>query len=613
MKPSILLLLVTSIALAQARRAVLPEDVWEWRTAADPRISADGERVVYVEEWNDRARNAVSGNLWEVDSKGKQRHRLTEGSWRDRSPRWSPDAAKIAFLSDRSGKTQLQVLSHDSPAAVVQLTKDGGEPLALAWSPDGKALAFTARVAGEEVKAPWAPPELLASLRPRPAARVQIFLVPAAGGTVERLTGGELSFSGEPAWMPDGRSLVCAASGQLFSIRVGDRAVRELTRNAMANSEPVPSPDGGKIAWVAADVKPQNYVVRHLWVMNSDGNRARMLGGSLDRDAMHPQWSNDSRTVYFLADDRGSTHVYAGRNDGTARQVTSRVERLRWFSLADNGRAVTIRSTSTEGGNVVTFAVDLPGGVVTLAEPNDRLMAERNLGDVEEIHYDSEGRSIQAWLVKPPRFDPSRKYPLLLDIRDAPRAMYGVEFRLRSQVFANAGYVVLCVNPRGTPGYGEEFGHLLRTRFPGDDADDLVRGVEHVVQLGYVDPKRVYMTGGLVAAWLLGHSDRFAAAVVRRPIVDWAADMARGAAVLGAMPWDDPELYSKRSPIFFASSFHAPTLVIGGDADLGSEQLFFALQQRKIDSALVRIPDESPGGRVLELRATLGWLGAHGN
>lgn len=593
-----------------------PGDLWSWRQVESPRIAADGQGVVYVEKWSDRTHNVLFSDLQFVDSKGKQQRALTEGSFHDRMPRWSPDGTRVAFLSDRSGKVQIHVVALTPGAAVAQVTRGDLEPLTLAWSPDGKSLAFTARMTPEAVKAPWAPASILPLLRPRPHGPVQIFVAPAAGGTPARVTIGDLDYSGEPAWMPDSRSLVCAAQGQIFNIRVADHAVRELTGNQLSNREPVPSPDGSKIAWIAADVKPQNYVVRRLWVMNADGGRVRMLTGALDRDVMDPQWSSDSRTIYFLADDRGSTHLYAGRNDGTARQVTTRLERLRDFSLADNGRAVTVRSTATEGGNVITFSADLPGGVVTLAEPNDRLMADRNLGDVEEIHYDSDGKSIQGWLVKPPHFEAGRKYPLLLDIRDAPRAMYGVEFQLRAQIFASAGYVVLCANPRGTPGYGEEFGHLLRTRFPGDDADDLLRGVEFVINKGYVDPKRVTMAGGLVAAWLLGHSDRFTAAVAHHAIVDWAADVAmdpdgvrRAAEWMGAMPWDDPEQYMKRSPLFFASSFKTPTLVIARDPDPESEQLFFALRQRKVESALARIAEGTPSARVLELEATLGWLG----
>ncbi len=147
--------------------------------------------------------------------------------------------------------------------------------------------------------------------------------------------------------------------------------------------------------------------------------------------------------------------------------VTKGQERLLDFSLADNGRAAAIRSSATEAGDAISFAADLPGGVTTLAAPDDHLLAERHIGPVEEIHFESDGYTIQGWIVKPFDFDPSRKYPLLLDIQDTPRAMYGYDFQLRAQIFAAAGYVTLLINPRGSPGYGEHFGNLLKSRYPG--------------------------------------------------------------------------------------------------------------------------------------------------
>ena len=233
----------------------------------------------------------------------------------------------------------------------------------------------------------------------------------------------------------------------------------------------------------------------------------------------------------------------------------------------------------------------------------------------EEIHYESAARSVQAWLVKPPRFDASRKYPLLLDIRDSPPAMYGAEFQLRAQIFAARGYVVLCANPRGTPGYGETFGELLRGRHPGDDADDLMRGVEAAVSKGYIDTARMAVEGGVVAAWLIGHTDRFAAAVIERPIVDWTAGVllspegpSRAANWMGGWPWDDPELYLKRSPVFFAANFRTPTLVLAGDGDAQSEELYRALRIRGVKTAMARLGD-GPRDRVLALEAALKWMG----
>jgi acylaminoacyl-peptidase len=345
--------------------------------------------------------------------------------------------------------------------------------------------------------------------------------------------------------------------------------------------------------------------------MNVDGSRAKVLSGSLDRDAAHPQWSSESRTVYFIADDRGATHVYAARNDGTVRQVTSATERLRGFSLADNGRAVSIRSAADAVDDVFTFTVDIVTQPVTVAEPNRQLLAGRDRGAVEELTYPSAGSTVQAWLVKPPAFAPARKYPLLVDIADDPRRMYGPEFNPRAQILAAAGFVVLCANPRGTPGYGEGFGNLLRSRYPGDDFDDLMRGVDAAIARGFIDPERVHVAGGLLAAWAVGHTDRFRSAVARRPIVDWTTDVAlssdgpgRAAEWMGAMPWEDPGQYVQHSPIYSAGNFKTPVLILAAEHDPESDEFAFALRQRHVEAAVARIPADP----ILELQAILAWL-----
>ena len=357
----------------------------------------------------------------------------------------------------------------------------------------------------------------------------------------------------------------------------------------------MPSPDGSRIAWIAREPKAQSYVVSKLYVANPDGSRARVLAGSLDRDVRHPQWSSDSRTVYFLADDRGATYVYAARNDGSVRQVTKAPDRLSEFSVADTGRAVTVRAP----GELISFPVDLPSTPAVLAAPNKNLLAERESGAVEAIQYASDGKTIQGWIVKPPGFDAARKYPLLLDIDDAPRRMCGPEFRWRSQLFAARGFVVLCANPRGTPGYGEEFGNLIRSRFPGDDFDDLMRGVDQVIARGFIDPAKLAIQGGLLAAWAIGHTARFHAAIAIHPIADWATEVVsapdglyRAAAWMGGMPWDDPDQYMKHSPLYFAGNFHTPTLILAGDRDPGARQLLFALEARKIECRLVHLADQ---------------------
>jgi dipeptidyl aminopeptidase/acylaminoacyl peptidase len=618
-------ILLIPIAVAQ-RKAFAPEDLWLWRTISETRISPDGRWVAYAESWNDRAANTVYSNLWLASADGRQRRQLTDGAWRDWSPRWSAGSDAIAYISKRTGSAQIRIRRVEA-AQDSQLGQLAQGPLALAWSFAGDAIAFTATVSPKP-SAAWAPEAILRFINPRPG-HPQIFVIPvtgASGSTARQITTGDLNWLGEPAWMPNDQSILCAAAadpdpehplegGEIFSVRPADGAMKQMTQHEGPDEQPTPSPDGSRIAWVSADAKPQSYVVRHLYVMNPDGSRVKLLTGGFDRDVMRPQWSSDSRTIYFLAEDSGAAHVYLARLDGTVHPVTKGQERLRDFSLADNGRAAAIRSSATEGGDAISFAADLPGGVTTLAAPNDHLLADRHIGAAEEIHYDSGGHAIQGWIVKPPGFDPSIKYPLLVDIQDNPRAMYGYEFQLRAQILAAAGYVLLLTNPRGTPGYGEEFGSLLRTRYPGDDADDLLRGVDYAAARGFIDAKHLAVSGGVVAAWIIGHTDRFSAAVLRDPIADWLIDIAtqpdglrRAASWMGAMPWDEPDQYVKHSPVYFARNFQTPTLVLGDGP--AADEMDFALRMRKVDSALVRLPvTGGPAVNVMELEAELAWIG----
>jgi acylaminoacyl-peptidase len=426
--------------------------------------------------------------------------------------------------------------------------------------------------------------------------------------------------------MPSGQSILCAAGASpdpehplqgpaIFSVRTADGAMKQLTQSEGRDEQPTPSPDGSRIAWLSTASRAQSYNVRRLFVMNPDGSRVKELSGGFDRDISRPQWSSDSRTVYFLSEDSGASHVYAARNDGTVRPVTKGAERLRDFSLADNGRAAAIRGSAHEAGDVVSFAADLPGGVITLYAPDEHLLADRQIGGVEEMHYDSAGHPIQAWLVKAAAFDAAKKYPLLLDIQDSPGAMYGYEFQLRAQIFAGAGFVVLLANPRGSPGYGEQFGSLLATRNPGDDAEDLLRGVDAAVAKGYIDAKRLMLCGGLTAAWILGHSDRFASAVLRDPIADRAAEIAlapdglrRAASEMLALPWNDPAQYWQHSPIYFAGGFKTPTLILSHAGDVHGRELYFALQARKVDSALFEMPSGGEAYAEAELETEIAWL-----
>lgn len=602
---SVFLLPLLSLASPCATTSFTPADLAEWRSLRDPRISPDGQFLAYVEEFQ----GSTILRLLPVD--GKPAISTGSANARDTSPRWSLDSSRLAWISERGGVRI--VIRHMDLGAETVIGDLPVTPLNLAIAPESDAVAFTAMVPASAPPPAWAPPELLPLLARR-EPHAQLFVVTSPTAAPRRLSTGNFDY-GEPAWMLDGQTVIAARNGgEICAFRVTG-GEKQLSQHSGRNESPLPSPDGAKIAWLAREPQP-DAAVRKLWVMNADGSRVKILTGSLDRDAAAPQWSSDSRTLYFLADDRGVTRVYAARNDGTVRQLAVAPARLSGFSQADNGTAATVRTTAA-GEELIVFPTDRPANVRVVASPNRDLLEVRQIGTTEEVTWQSEGQSIQGWLTRPPGFQSAQEYPLLVDIRDDPRAMCGGEFNLRAQIFAARGFVVLCANPRGTPGYGEEFGNLLRTRFPGADADDLLRGIDSVLAKGSIDSHRVFVTGGLLSAWLIGHSDRFTAAVARRPIVDWTMDAAldrdplrHAVAWMGALPWDDPDQYVKHSPLYFAANFKTPTLVIGGPGDPQAEALYFALQARKVESALLRLPNLSqPADRIAEMEAELAWLG----
>jgi acylaminoacyl-peptidase len=564
-------------------------DLYRFRDISEVRIHPEGSNVVWVETFADRASDRTCSNLWLISPTDRQPRQLTEGAYRDTNPRYSSDGRHLAFLSDRSESTQIWVRGFIESRSR-QLTRLESPPLAFAWSPDSSAIAYTAQLPGQPPDAPWAPPEILELLHVRPP-RTALFVAAVSGATPVRIPIGNLDILGEPAWMPDGQSILVAAAepggdSEIYTVSLKLGGARQLTHHAGPDYNPLPSPDGTRIAWIARDRKPQSFVTAKLYVANADGSRVKPLAGSLDRDVTHLQWSSDSRNLYFLAEDRGVSHVYAARADGSVRPVTTARERFTDFALADNGRAAAVRSP----GQIVTFPVDVPGASLTLTAPNAALIADRATSTPEEIHFPSASKSIQGWLVKPRAFDATRRYPLVLLVQDALRRMCGVEFDLRAQILAARGFVVLCANPRGTPGFGEEFANLLATRNPGDDFDDLMRGAEYLASQPYIDPARIHIIGGMLAAFAIGQTERFQSAIAIDPVV-----------VIPERP--------RLSPLLFAEHFRTPTLVIDTAFAPGARQLYDGLQSRHIDSALLAIPDlSSPSRRVLLEDAIASWL-----
>ena len=611
----------------------------------DPQVSPDGRTVVYTRRWVNRVEDRWDSSLWIMDADGSHNRFLTRGS----NPVWSPDGTRIAYLAEGEPRgAQVWVRWMDAEGASSQVTRVDRAPANIGWSPDGKTLGFTMFVPKTtpwNISMPSAPEGARWTAAPRVVDRlhyrqdrqgftepgfVHLFVVPADGGTPRQLTRGDwnvgyrfdmLAGTVNWSWTPDGRTIVIEGlndpqadlryrDSHLYAVDVAGGTVRQLTRERGTWRQPAVSRDGRWIAFTGYAFTPQTYRAEDLYVMALDGGGMRKVSGSLDRDPLNLRWAPDDSGVYFSVEDRGARNVYFAPLSGSVRAVTTGAHYLTLGSVARNGTAFGIRSSPREADDVAR--IDLRrGGVAQLTRVNEDVLGRLKTGEVEEVWYTSSGGArVQGWIVKPPSFDAGRKYPLILEIHGGPHAMYNVGFNSMFQNFAAGGYVVLYTNPRGSTGYGTAFGNAIDRAYPSVDYDDLMAGVDAVLGRGYVDPARMYVGGcsggGVLTSWVIGHTDRFAAAAVRCPVINWLSfhgqtDIPLFVGNFFEKPfWEDPQPWLRQSPLMYVGNVKTPTLLMTGDLDLRTpmpqtEEYFAALKARGVPSALLRFAGEYHG------------------
>lgn len=621
-------------------QARLTTEHWlDWERVSDPRISPDGARVVYTRGWIDKMNDAWESAIWMVGADGSKNRHLIDGS----SPRWSPDGSRIAFLAPvENGASQIFVRWMDDEGAVSPVTRLQQTPSNLAWSPDGSQLAFTMRVPAENPAsrhwqidlpqpegATWTKsPHIVESLVYR-QDRVgyldegfqHIFVVAADGGTPRQLTSGDFDH-GAPVWNPDGGSVLFSGlrredavyhwqESEIYRVDLSTRAVEQITTRRGPDRRPVPSPNGRYIAYIGYDTTGMDYIESALYVMDADGSNPRALTAQMDRTPGAVFWSPDSRGVYFNIRADGYENVFHATLSGEIRQVTSGKQ---LFAINDvsGGVAVGMRQDAHEPGDVVAFPLDRPDRLTRLTRVNADILAGKTLGDVEEFRYESfDGLEIHGWIIKPPDFDPSRKYPLMLAIHGGPHAMYHGGFNFGWQDHAAHGYVVLYTNPRGSSGYGSEFGNAIQYNYPGDDFHDLMAGVDQVVSRGYVDEDNMFVYGcsggGVLTSWVVGHTDRFRAASANCPVTNWLSfpgqvdgNYLRWYADFAKFPWEDPSEHLRRSSLMYVGNVTTPTMLMTGVLDLRTpisqtEQFYQALKAQNKPTAMIRFEGEWHG------------------
>lgn len=608
---------------------------WEW--VSDPRISPDGRRIVYTRQWVDAVNDRKVSAIWIMDADGGRNRTLLEGS----SPVWSPDGTRIAYLApgDPEG-SQIWVRWMDAEGATTQITRLERAPSNLEWSPDGQWIAFSSAVEDEAefagVKLPDRPSGAKWTEDPKVVERASykrdrrgytdtswthLFVVPAEGGTPRRITDGYWNHS-SPRWSPDGTEIYTSSlrvenpsapgnwyESEVYAVDVATGTVRALTSRRGPDGNPVPSPDGRRIAYTGVDWNEDTYRNQPVWVMDRDGSNPRQISGDFDRRVANLIWAPDGSGLYFNAESEGSENVYFVSVNGGVRPVTEGAHVMRVSSVSDDGTAVGFRSDPHEPGDLYRF--DLGGGApIRLTDVNADVLHGVALGEVEEIWYPStDGFRIQGWIVKPPDFDPSRRYPLMLAIHGGPHAMYDVGFSFAFQEHAAHGYVVLYTNPRGSTGYGSAFANAIQHAYPGPDMDDLMAGVDAVLARGYVDEDNLFVYGcsggGILTTYIVGNTDRFRAASANCPIVNWMSAMGTSDAFTYTRTfeeyfWENPTEWMARSSIFYVGNVTTPTMLMTGERDLRTpmgqtEEFYQALQILGVPTVMVRFQDEWHG------------------
>ncbi len=681
---------------AQSRRPITETDLFKFVWAADPQISPNGSQVAFVRVNVNEDKDRYETQIYVVPADGSAPPRPLTSGHNDGSPRWSPGGREIAFVrtpepvDGKPKPPQIYLISMDGgeARALTDAPKGASSPV---WSPDGRTIAFTSTpdtsAKGDSAKksADSAQKKHVSDVRvitraqyrwngggyTDPTAHTHIWTVPAAIGvtgalpTLRQITFGDFD-EGEPVWSPDGSRLYFTSlrrlepyydskGDELYSVPAnGGASVKVASIDGLVGTI-APSPDGKRIAFTGyMNAKPLRFFNQgDLFIVDAaPGSQPRNLTATYDYDVeggltadQHPPragsgggivWSRDGKSVLVVTTENGRANLKRfSISDGKIDSVTTGSHDVEAYSAsADGSKIVTLVSTPTNIGDLYI----LEGGSVhpaprQITHVNDGLFSTLDLSAPEEFWYKSfDGRSIQGWILKPPHFDASKKYPLILEIHGGPNAAYGQTFTHEFLWMAAKGYVVLCTNPRGSTSYGQDFANIIQFHYPGDDYKDLMAGVDEVLKRGYVDSTRMGVTGGsgggVLTNWTITQTHRFAAAVSQRSIADWSGFWYTADFTLfnptwfRAAPWEDPKGFAQVSPITFVANVTTPLMLIEGEADMrtppadGGEQMFRALKYLHKPTVMVRFPDEThelsrsgkPWHRVERLRHIVGWF-----
>jgi len=665
MKKFLLTFLVTVNVYSQSSNVFKPIDVFDLEYVSNTEISPNGDKILYQRNYNDIMTDESFSNIWVINFDGSENRPITTGNFKDNSPKWSNKGDKFVFKSNREGKQQIY-LFNIANNSIQKLTNFQYSISSIKWSPDDSYLLFSSFIDDTRDKlikmpekpkgAKWNdPPVEISDLNYRydgsgyrKPGETQFFTLPVTGGTprqISNIPAEKRAFQGE--WI-DNNTIVFSANlnedsdyntnnTEIYTLDINSGIQKALTSREGPDNSPKVSNDNSLIAYLGYDDEYLGYQQNSIYIMRTDGSGKYKIELDLDRNISNIYWSGDDKRIFFQYDDKGITKIGSTTLDGKLDLIIEEVGGLSFsrpysggfFSLSKNNRYSFTYGTVY---NPADLAVGYKGSKNRLTNLNKDLFDYKKLGNVEEIWYKSsfDGEMIQGWIVKPPNFDESKKYPLILEIHGGPHTNYGFHFSSEVQLFASKGYVVLYTNPRGSTSYGKEFANLIHHNYPSQDYDDLISGVDNLIERGYIDENNLFVTGGsgggVLTSWIIGKTDRFTAAVVAKPVINWYSFVLYADNIgyfykywFKDLPWIDPESYLKRSPISYVGNVKTPTMVLTGEKDYRtpmaeSEQFYAGLKLNKVESMLVRIPNANhgiaskPSNLIAKVNAIISWF-----
>ena len=662
------LALLAAMALATtafAQKPITFEDLAAVKRIGAPKLSPDGKWIAYDVSTIDLAANLRKSAVHLMRADGTGSKQITDGAKQDEGPAWSPDGKTIAYISNRDGKGS-QIWLYDIAAGKSsRLTNIAGGAGSVKWVPDGSGLVFVSDVYPDCGVDPKCDEEKSAAADKAPtkariidsllyrhwntwqaATRAHIVYVSRDGKRLRDLTPG--AFDAPPFSVgggsefdvsPDSRELVYArnvekdaarsTNSDLFTVPLTGGEAKAITTRTGADTAPVYSPDGRWIAWRSQSRNSFESDLWELWLHERATGKSHRLAAKFADSIDEIVWQPDSRGLFVTAALKGRNAIYSLALDGEPVQIHHNGSS---DSIAVSARDNTIyfhNSTLRRPADIYSLSVH--NKLTRLTHENDALLAKLDLGTTEDLWWTgAEGARVQGHLIKPPGFDPSKKYPAIVLIHGGPQGAWGDawSYRWNPQMFAARGYVVLMPNPRGSTGFGQKFVEEISGDWAGKVYTDIMNGVDAFAALPYVDASRMGAAGGsyggYMVNWILGHTNRFKALVSHAGLFNlhsfygvteelWFPEWE-----FGGTPWENPETYDRWSPHHHVKNFATPTLVTHGELDfrvpIGEGfQLFTALQRRGVPSKMLYFPDEGhwvlkPQNSKLWHETVLGWF-----